>query len=156
VRGKFNHISGVIALDPDAGSGRMDVGLAADAIVTGDATLDRVLSGPEWFNADQFPSVRFVGDKFVFAEGRLHQVDGKLTLLGVTQPVTLTIQRTGCAKNFFTLFRNVCGADATTRISRSAFGLTRYASLIADEVEVSIAVEGVVAGKQGSSDSEAR
>lgn len=145
-RGKFTQVTGTIALDSGAGTGHVEVSLAADSVATGDATLDRVLRGIEFFNAEEFPALSFVGEKFEFAQGKLQRVEGQLTLLGVTKPVVLVVERMGCSKNLYTRFRAMCGADATATLRRSDFGMTRYASAIGDEVKINIAVEAVVEG----------
>jgi len=140
-RGKITRVSGKISMDPEAGTGAIDVTLDAGAIVTGDAAVERVLRGEGFFNVDQFPAMHFVASKLSFADGKLQQVQGELTLLGVTKPVTLTVDGYACTKNFFTLFRYTCGADAKSTIRRSDFGMTRYVPLIGDEVNLNLAVE---------------
>lgn len=142
--GKMTAINGTIRLDPETGAGQIEAQLDAEALVTGDASLDRVLRGPEYFNTEQFPSLRFVASKLTFAQGKLQQAEGELTLLGQTRPVTLQVEHTGCVKNFFTKFRDTCGADATVILRRSEFGMTRFPSLIGDEVKVNIAIEATV------------
>src|SRR5262249_1832691 len=109
-RGKLTGVSGTFSLDPDRGTGAMDVTVDASSVVTGDGTLDRVLRGSEWFNAEQFPAIRFKGEKFEFAQGKLARVEGSLTLLDATRPVTLTVERQACGRSLFTGFRETCGA----------------------------------------------
>ena len=41
------------------------------------------------------------------------------------------------------LIRTTCGADITATISRSAFGMTSYATFIGDEVRLVIQIEAV-------------
>lgn len=147
-RGKFVRVSGAIALDAEAGAGRIDVTIDAEAVVTGDRAVERVLRGADFFNIEQFPAIRFVATKLSFAGGRLRQAEGELTLLGVNKPATLTIEHFGCVKNFFTLLRNTCGADATTTLRRSDFGMTRFVPLVGDDVHLSIAVEAVEETKE--------
>lgn len=37
--------------------------------------------------------------------------------------------------------KNVCGANATTTIKRSDFGVDKYASALADEVNIELQIE---------------
>jgi polyisoprenoid-binding protein YceI len=145
-RGKLTGVSGTFSLDPERGTGTMDVTVDPTSLVTGDATLDRILRGSEWLNAEQFPAIRFRGEKFEFAQGKLARVDGSLTLLDATRPVTLTVERQGCGKSLFTGFRETCGADAVALIKRSDFGMSRQASVVADEVRLTIGIEATVEG----------
>jgi polyisoprenoid-binding protein YceI len=142
-RGKFTRVSGAIALDPEAGTGRIDVTIDAEAVVTGDAAVEHVLRGADFFNTEQFPTIRFVATKLLFVDGRLQKADGELTLLGVSKATSLTIERFGCTKNFYTLFRNTCGADATATLRRSQFGMTRHVPLVGDEVRLNIGIEAI-------------
>jgi polyisoprenoid-binding protein YceI len=143
-RGKFTGVSGSFSLDPDRGTGSMEVSVDPTSVVTGDATLDRVLRGSEWFNAEQFPAIRFRGEKFEFAEGKLSRVEGSLTVLDATRPVSLTVERQACGKSLFTGFRETCGADVVAIVKRSDFGMSRQASVVGDEVRLTLGIEATV------------
>jgi len=78
-------------------------------------------------------SVHFSGDKPA-------SVDGQLTILGVTRPVTLNITAFHCAPNPF-VKKEACGADASASIKRSEFGIKTYLPGLSDEVKLLINVE---------------
>ena len=79
--------------------------------------------------------VKFAGDK-------LASVDGKLTVKGVTKPVTLDVTSFHCMPHPM-LKKLGCGANATTMIKRSDFGAGTHAPYVSDEVKLVIAVEAV-------------
>jgi polyisoprenoid-binding protein YceI len=107
------------------------------------APFDGHLKSKDFFNATEFPTARFVGDKFSFdAAGKVTAVAGTLTLVGKTQPVTLTASNFNCYDNPM-LKREVCGGDFETTIQRSAFGITYGLPGIPDNVRLLIQVEAV-------------
>lgn len=63
-------------------------------------------------------------------------------MLGVSQPVTLAVEHFACTRLPF-LVRLTCGADAVAHVSRTAFGMSRFTSFIADDVRIVIQVEAV-------------
>ena len=78
-------------------------------------------------------SFRFDGDDLKF-------VDGDLTILGVTKPVTLQVVQFGHGKNPMT-GKDAYGVNAEATIKRSDFGMTAYLPAIADSVKLQITVE---------------
>ena len=62
--------------------------------------------------------------------------------MGVTEPVTLDVTYNG-AMNSAALYqgRAAVGFSAKATLDRSDFGLTRYGSIVADQVEIIIEVE---------------
>ncbi|MBI5277583.1 MAG: polyisoprenoid-binding protein [Burkholderiales bacterium] len=138
--GKLVGNSGRIVLDPQAGRGEIEVKIDTREQVTGIAGLDRQIRAMGLFNTSEFPSAQFTSKQVVFKDQVPQRIDGELTLLGVTKPVTLTVTRYGCGRN--PIFGNAfCGADATTTIRRSDWGMTGWSSLVGDEVRLDVAVE---------------
>ena len=76
----------------------------------------------EILDAAKHPTATFTSDKFHFNGDKVTAVDGKLTLLGKTQPVTLKANQFACYDNPM-LKREVCGGDFETTIDRTAFGV---------------------------------
>jgi polyisoprenoid-binding protein YceI len=67
-------------------------------------------------------------------------VNGTLTLLGVTRPVTLEVSHFNCG--FHPMLRKqVCGANLAATLKRSEYGMTKYLPMVGDDVRVAIAVE---------------
>jgi polyisoprenoid-binding protein YceI len=93
-RGKFNKTSGSIVLDAQAGTGTVDV------------TVDTT----------SIDLAKFVG-------GKPTEVDGTLTLHGVTKPLTLKIDQFGCRPHPMQKGKDVCGANATGTLNRADFGV---------------------------------
>lgn len=138
--GRFNKVTGTIKLDPAAGTGSARVTIEAASIDMGLDDWDRHMKNADFFNVERFPSMSFNADKFSFEAGKPVAVEGELTLLGVTQPVRLTIKNFGCGIHPMAR-KTVCGANLSTQIKRSAFGMSKFLPGIGDEVFITIPVE---------------
>lgn len=142
VRGRFARIDAKVEYDPAARTGSVAVTVDPASIDTGNATLDSVLRGPQFLDAGQYPEVRFVSDRFDFADGKLAAVDGRLWLHGVQQPVRLTAERFVCKDvRAGIATRHVCGGAFRAVFRRSTFGMTQFLPDVGDEVELAISVE---------------
>ena len=139
-RGRFDKVSGKIALDRAAKTGSVDVIIDVASVSTGVAKLDEHLKSEDFFNAAKYPTMNFKSKKIVFSGDKPASVEGELTLLGVTKPLTLVISAFQCAPNQF-VKKEACGADATGTIKRTEFGMTKLAPALGDDVKLVINVE---------------
>jgi polyisoprenoid-binding protein YceI len=141
-RGRFNHTSGKVILDPEAGIGHVDIIIDAASISTGLPELEEHLRSKDFFNAARYPHITFSSDKLSFSNEQLVAVDGNLTLHGITRPIHLTVDYFHCGMNLIAM-KNTCGANATTPLKRTDFGISKYAPALADEVKIIIQIEAV-------------
>jgi polyisoprenoid-binding protein YceI len=84
--------------------------------------------------------MEFKADKLRFDGITLTGAEGQLTLLGVTKPVKLSITHFKCGEHPMNK-KPLCGAEVTTTIKRSEFGMTKYLPAVGDEVKISFPVE---------------
>ena len=142
-RGKMNRSSGTVTLDRDAHSGTVKIAIELGSIDFGLPALNTWAVGTEFFNTAQYPQATYVG-KFTQFNGNVPtQVDGELTLHGITRPVSLTINSFAC-KPHPMLKREWCGADALATFQRDQFGLTAGKDYgFKMDVTLRIQVEGV-------------
>jgi polyisoprenoid-binding protein YceI len=141
-RGRFRAKEGSIVIDRAARTGKADVTLDMTSLSMAVPSLEAVLKGERMFNVAQFPTARFVGDSFTFDNGKVASVTGSLTIVGKTQPATLTAVRFNCYESSM-LKREVCGGDFETTIQRSQFGLTFLPNVSPDNVKLLIQVEAI-------------
>jgi polyisoprenoid-binding protein YceI len=145
-RGKFTKSSGKISLDKDKGAGTVEITVDASSIDFGHAKLNEHAQSAEMFDVAKFPTAVYKGTLAKFKDGSPTEVDGELTLHGVTKPVTLTINQFKCILNPM-IKKEVCGADASTTFNRSDFGISygdKYG--FKQEVKLQIQVEAIKAG----------
>jgi polyisoprenoid-binding protein YceI len=139
-RGRFNKTSGKLTLDLAAKKGSIDVTIDVVSLNTGLKKLEDHLLGEDFFDAKQFPTITFKGDQFTFEDKKLVSVTGDFTLHGVTKPMVLKIENFKCAPH--PMFKiETCGADASTTIKRTEFGISKYAPHLGDDVKIHISVE---------------
>jgi len=139
-RGRFDGVTGTISLDRDAKTGSVEVSIDANSISTGVDKLDEHLRSADFFNSAKYPSITFKATKIEFSGDAPASVPGEITILGVTKPTTLTITHFGCGPH--PIFkRYVCGAEASTVIERSEFGMTKYLPALGNAVKLLINVE---------------
>jgi len=121
-RGKFDTTSGKVILDTAAKTGEVDVTVDVGSINFGLEALDKHAKSEDMFNVAQFPTATYKGKLTKWNGNAPTEVDGQLTLHGVTKPLKLTISSFLCKPNPMTR-RETCGADAVANFSRDAFGI---------------------------------
>jgi polyisoprenoid-binding protein YceI len=142
-RGRFDRKEGSVTFDRAARTGKAVITLEIDSLNTGVGPLDAQLKGKDFFNSAVFPTAQFVGDKFIFVGDKVIAVMGRLTLLGKTQPVTLTATHFNCYENPV-LKREVCGGDFEATLQRTQWGMSHGLDLgIPDTVHLLIQIEAV-------------
>lgn len=142
-RGRFDKKSGTVQLDKAGKSGKVEITLETGSINSGTAAFDKHLQSKDFFNAAEFPTAKFVADKFTFNGDKVSEVAGTLTLLGKTNPVTLKATNFGCYENPM-LKREVCGGDFETVLVRSQYGMGWGLNFgFSDNVKLVIQVEAI-------------
>jgi len=141
-RGRFDKKEGSITLDRAAKTGRADITIDTASISSGLALFDSHLRGDNFLRVKEFPTAKFVGDKFSFDGDKVSAVSGTLTLLGKTQPITLNAAHFNCYDNPM-LKREVCGGDFEATLQRSAYGMSYGLPGIPDSVKLVIQIEAV-------------
>jgi polyisoprenoid-binding protein YceI len=142
-RGKFDRTSGTVVLDKEKGSGSVDITVDIASIDYGNAKLNEHARSAEIFDAQQFPTATYKGTLAKFKDGAPTEIDGQLTLHGVTKPLKLTVNQFKCMMHPM-LKKEVCGADASATFNRSDFGVS-YGDKFGfrQDVKLQIQVEGV-------------
>ncbi len=138
--GRFDKSSGKVTLDRAAKSGSVDISMEAASISTGLDKRDVHLRGPDFFNSAEFPNVTYKSSAVKFQGDTPSSMEGNLTLLGITKPVTLTISAFKCGNHPMSK-KELCGADASAQIKRSDFGMKYGLPAVGDEVKLVFQVE---------------
>ena len=142
-RGRFDKKEGTVQFDRAGKTGKVEITIDTTSIDTGTDAFDRHLKGKDFFNAEQFPTAKFVADRFVFEGDKVRQVTGSLTMLGKTLPVTLKASNFNCYVNPL-LRREVCGGDFGATIARSQWGMDWGLNYgFSDEVRLIVQVEAI-------------
>lgn len=139
-RGRFNKTTGTIVLDRAAKKASVDISIDANSISTGLEKLEAHLRAADFFDVAKYPAIAFKSTGAKFEGDKLASVSGDLTMHGVTLPVTLTVTAFHCGLNPV-YKKDACGADATTTIKRSDFGINYALPAVNDQVKLLIQIE---------------
>ena len=121
-RGKFDKSSGTVSIDRAAKTGTLDATIDMTSVAIGNDKLDGELKSAQFFDTDKFPTATYKGTSMKFKGDVPTQVQGELTLHGVTKPVTLTIQSFKCFTHPM-MKKEVCGTESTATFDRADFGI---------------------------------
>jgi len=141
--GRFDDVNGSMNYTPGvAGTLDFDVRIPIAGVHSGNDNLDKHLLSPDFFNAKEFPEMIFKSTKASPAGNGMWKVDGDLTLLGVTKPVTAMVEFTGAADKGRGMR---IGFEAAFSIKRSEFGMTYGVEngSLGDEVFIVVGLEGI-------------
>ena len=151
VKGHFSKVTGVLVYDEfDPTRSRVEAEIEAHSLETRESQRNAHLKSPDFLHVEKFPTLLFKSsDIKVVAAGEL-EVDGDLTIHGVTRKVTFAVEGpTPPTKDPWGNTR--IGISATTKINRKDFDLTWNAVLetggilVGDEVTITLDVELVKA-----------
>jgi polyisoprenoid-binding protein YceI len=148
VKGVFRNFSGKIVLNEEnlaASSVEADIDVVS--IDTRQEQRDGHLRSPDFFDAENFPSMTFRSTRLERISDGEYRVIGELTIRGTTREVVLDVEETGRGGDPWGGQR--IGYSATTKINREDFGLTWNQVLetggvaVSREVKISVDVEVV-------------
>ena len=125
-RGRFDAFDGEIRVGDRPEDSSVSVEIPVASISTGDPGRDGHLLSPDFFDAEQYPTISFRSTA-VRPAGERYEVDGELTVHGVTRPVTLDTEYFGTTRDPFGNDKVVF--SASTEVDREDFGLTWNKSL---------------------------
>ena len=139
-RGRFNKTSGKISLDVAARKCGADIAIEVASVSSGVDKLDEHLLAEDFFNAAKHPLITFKADSCAFEGDKVKSATGRLSMNGVTRPVTLVAHMFQCAPNPMNKAKQ-CGADLEATIRRSDYGMSYALPALGDEVRLRINVE---------------
>ena len=136
--GIFSHASGTLVLDPtNPSASRLEVKVPVSSVLTPSSRLNQELQGEQWLNAAAYPDMTFRATKVTLTGVDKAQVDGELTLHGVTRPLTLQAKFNQAGENPLDHHYTV-GFQARGVIKRSDFGVKAFVPMVGDDVRVNI------------------
>ncbi|MFC6287095.1 YceI family protein [Nocardioides sp. GCM10027113] len=135
VRGAFKDFEGTAVIDTATpANSKVDLTIKVASVDTGVADRDGHLVSGDFFDAEAYPTIRFVSTK-VERDGSEWAITGDLTIKDVTKPVTVLFEEAGSAQDPWGSTR--VGFEGSTTINRKDWGLTWNAVLETGGVLVS-------------------
>lgn len=144
---------GELRFDPDDWTdASLDVEVPVTRIDFGDARWNEATLAPRLLDAQRHPWARFTSTHVEPIDATRAKVCGELTLRAVTQPLCLDVTVNAVKRHPMPPFRRTAGFSATGTLSRSAFGIDAWPSMIGDAVELRIEAEAVQSRAAGPAD----
>ncbi|MDX1920961.1 MAG: YceI family protein [Candidatus Caenarcaniphilales bacterium] len=148
VTGKFDDFAGNFYFDPkkpEASKANAKIKLAS--VNTGLKQRDEHLKNEDFFNVAKNPEMSFESKSVKKIDENNYDVNGTLTLNGVSKPVVLKVEHLGDVKDPWGNERSAF--SATTKINRKDYGLSWNKAMetggviVGEEVSINLEVEGI-------------
>jgi polyisoprenoid-binding protein YceI len=152
VRGAFKAYTGSLELneEKDLELAKVDVVIDAASIDTAEPKRDEHLRATDFLDVANYPTLRFES-RTIQRRGERYQVEGDLTIHGVTRQVVLDAEFQGQAKDPWGGLR--AAFNAKTSVNREDFGLTWNQALeaggllVGTKIDIEIEVQAVKAAR---------
>jgi polyisoprenoid-binding protein YceI len=147
VRGQFEKFDGTVVIADEPTDSSVSVTIEVDSINTNDEGRDGHLRSADFFNTEANKHLTFVSTA-VRPDGSKWDVDGNVTLNGVTAPVSLVVEFEGATIDPYNNLR--IGFSATGELNREDFGVSWNAALetggvvVGKTVKLEIDAEAVI------------
>ena len=151
--GTVSGSTGTLVFDPDDwSSARLQVQVPIARLELGDEKWNRAALAGNLLDAKAHPLATFTSTRIEPINAQHATVVGTLSLHGVSQEVQLAVTFNALKRYPLPPFRRTAGFSATATISRKAFGIDAWPSVIGDRVELRIEAEATRMRGQGSTD----
>ena len=146
VHGEISDVTGTATIDPSTPEGSsVQATLNVASLSTGNSDRDGHLKSGDFLDAEKFPTIAFNSTSVKKIGDGEYEVQGDLTIKGVTKTAVLTGEVTPEVKNPFGGFK--IGVSLTGQIERDDFGITWNQALehggwlVGKEIHLQIDVE---------------
>ena len=139
VRGSFESFEGTIVTGENPLDSKVEAVIRTTSVNTKNEMRDNHVRSEDFLSVEQFPEMTFTSTAIRPKTSELFEVDGELTLKGVTKTVTLQLELNGFGTHYEG--HAIAGFSAATEINRSEFGVTGGAAGAAVGEKIRIALE---------------
>jgi polyisoprenoid-binding protein YceI len=146
VRGRFTEFSGQIEVAERPEDSSVNVEIATASVQTDTGKRDDHLKSGDFFQIEEYPTISFRSTAVRRSGGTAFELDGDLTIKGVTKPVTLTGEFLGAGPGMDGE-TPMLAASAKTTIDRDEWGVNWNMAvetggfLVSKKVDLEIEVE---------------
>lgn len=146
----FTDVTGTIIGNHDhPEKSSVEVTIPVKSLDTNVALLNQhLIESGDYFKTKEFPNVTFKSAalKNLDKKKETFQVQGDLTINGITKPVVLDAKLNKAGPHPFYNNAPAAGFNASTKIKRSDFGIDKFVPMVGDDLAVTITVEAVESG----------
>lgn len=141
VRGAFKEFRGTLELGDDLAGARVHGSVSAASVDTDNRRRDGHLQSRHFLDVEQFPRLTFASSEIRRLHGDALEMEGELTLHGVTRPITLTAEVRGTEEDLEGDRRVVL--EVGGELSRGDYGMTWGRGLVSDKVKLQLDISAV-------------
>ena len=122
VRGVFTEFDGLIEIGEDLATAKAYGTVNVESLDTNQPQRDEHLRSPDFFDAAQYPELRFESTAITALDEQTFRITGRLTIHGVTNEIVLHAEVEGTDIDPWGNER--VGLEVTGRLSRADYGMT--------------------------------
>lgn len=140
--GRFNQFDYTIVLDrSNISNSSVEFSVDATSLDSGIQRRDNDITGPDFLNAVEFPTISFKSTSVTdLGDGNL-EVTGDLSVRGTTRPVTAIVEYIGEGQGAQGEYR--IGYYAEFLFNRQDFGIDWLTGVIGDEITLMVSISGI-------------
>ena len=139
-RGRFKTAQGRAVIDLAAHQGAVEFTIQTNSLDMGSKAWTVHVSSAGLFNVELFPSITFKSDRLQFEGDKVVGADGQLTLLGISKPLHIVVNKFACGTHPTTK-KPMCAGDISATLKRSEYGMVKYIPTVSDEIRINVPVE---------------
>jgi polyisoprenoid-binding protein YceI len=146
MEGSFQKYTGTITgSKPDFTDAVIEFTIDVNSLSTENEMRDKHLKSPEFFDVEKYPSITFKSTSFKKKQGNKYELNGNITMHGVTKPAKFDVDYGGTANDG--MGNTKAGFKASTTINRFDYGLKwdklteTGGAMIGKEVTISLKLE---------------
>ena len=149
VRGRFTDFHGTIEIAERPEESSAEVEIQAASIQSNSDQRDGHLKSGDFLQVVEYPTLSFTSTAVRVEDDGRFELDGDLTIRGMTRPVTLQGEYLGLSKNPYG--KTVLAATATTSIEREDWDMTWNVAietggwLVGKKIDIELEVEAIKA-----------
>jgi polyisoprenoid-binding protein YceI len=147
VRGEFTDFEGILEIGEDLSSAKVYGTVKAQSVDTNESQRDEHLRSPDFFDAAQFPELRFESTSIEALDDEEFRITGQLTIHGVTNEIVLHAEVQGTDVDPWGNER--VGLEVTGQLSRGDYGMKFNQALgsgnvlVGDKVKLALDISAV-------------
>lgn len=142
LHGRFDDFGGSFTYDPkNPAASSVQVNIDPASINSNHAERDKHLRGKDFLHVEKYPTAKFVSTAFIPKGDGKAELQGKLTLRGVTREISIAVTEIGGGKDPWGGYRQ--GFSGTTEFALKDFGIDFDLGPASRTVQLILDVEGI-------------
>ncbi len=128
--------------EDDWSNSRVDVTIDLTSADLGDAEWNQAVRARSLLDTERWPVARYVGERVQKTSDEGGTIHGQLHFRGHVLPVDVVFRCNRLGNDPY-VFKRKAGFSASATLQRSAFGMTRFAGVVGEDVSLRLEIEGI-------------